>query len=81
MTDISFSDDVLEAFTRGDERTLNRLLGLKPWEVSPMDVSDGPCPWPGTCAGAASWPHAQRVRRALKMATVRQGINQERYTN
>lgn len=73
MTDISFSDDVLDAFARGDERTLNSLLGLKPWEVSPVGVDNGPCPWPGTCAGAASWPHALRVRRALERAVAALG--------
>jgi hypothetical protein len=39
----------------------------KPWEVS----TDGPSPWPEGCAGALSWPGAQRLRRQL-IAELRQ---------
>jgi hypothetical protein len=49
---------------------LGRLLGLAPWEASPLDVPDeGPCPWAGSgnCY-AASWPQAQEIRAALKNA-------------
>lgn len=38
-------------------------LGVKPWEVCPLEVDFGPCPWrPGTAA-YESWPKAQELKR------------------
>jgi hypothetical protein len=76
MTDLQFSDEIVDAFARRDHRTLYTLLGLKPWEISPLDADDGPCPYPGTCAGAQSWPHAQRVRRALEKAVAARKVRE-----
>jgi hypothetical protein len=56
---------VLAAFEAGDEHELARLLGLKPWEITPLDADDGESPYaPGT-AGHTSWPQAVELRRAI----------------
>ena len=57
--------EALVAFQAGDRMGLHRALGLKPWQASPLDVSDGPCPWPQNTAGAASWPLARWLRAEL----------------
>ena len=46
------------AFEVKDDDTLRDLLGLKPWETSPLDVGDGPCVYPAGSGGAESWPLA-----------------------
>jgi hypothetical protein len=66
--ELQLSDAAIDAFERRDWMVLARELGQRPWQVSPLDVHDGPCPYPGTCAGSASWPAAQRVRRVLERA-------------
>jgi hypothetical protein len=55
----------VDAFRAGDYAALHRALGLRPWETSPLEVDDGPCPWSGNSAGAASWPQAQELRDEL----------------
>ena len=40
-------------------------LTFAPWEVHPADVDDGPSPWPPGTSGHASWPKAQKLRKAL----------------
>jgi hypothetical protein len=73
-----FSAEVLAAWRRcrgrGNEVAaahLNRLLGLRPWQVSPVDARPGRSPWPANTAGATSWPRAQRLRRELDEAVRR----------
>jgi hypothetical protein len=73
-----FSAELLAAWRRcrrgGNEEAraeLDRLIGLKPWQVSPLDADDGPSPWPAGCAGADSWPRAQALRRQLDEAARR----------
>jgi len=58
----------VDAFKAGDDGALREALRLAPWEVSPLDVDDGPCPWPPGCAGAASWEPAKALREALAQA-------------
>ena len=55
---------VIEAFKAGDEDELDRLLGLKPWEFSPLDAY-GPCGYPGRFA-AANWQKAVALREELE---------------
>jgi hypothetical protein len=49
---------MVAAFQAGDKEELDRLLGLKPWELSPLDVGDGPCVYPPGTGGSDSWPKA-----------------------
>jgi hypothetical protein len=39
-------------------------MKLKPWELAPSEVDDGPSPWPGG-VGAQSWAKAQQQRREI----------------
>jgi hypothetical protein len=56
--------DAIEAFKAGDALALERALGIKPWEVNPLDAS-GPAPdW----EDAASWAEATALREALEEA-------------
>jgi hypothetical protein len=54
------------AFKEKDDRELSRLLHLKPWQLSPLDVDGGPCPYPQGSAGFESWPMALALRDKLK---------------
>lgn len=58
---------VIEAFKAGDEDELDRLLGLKPWEFSPLDAY-GECVYPGSSA-AALWAKAVALREELEQVT------------
>lgn len=60
------TSDVIRAFSDGDRQRLHRLLRLKPWQPSPLDV-EGECPAPGT-AYAEAWPEAVRLRQAIRAA-------------
>lgn len=54
-----------KAFDDGDERTLSRLLNLKPWEISPIGAY-GKCDYPRGSGGAESWDQAVALRRQLE---------------
>lgn len=41
-------------------------MGLKPWQLSPSQVNDGPNPYSPSCAGWAAWEEAQRWREEIK---------------
>ena len=62
-----------DAFEAGDRAELRRLLNLKPWQVSPLDVA-GPCPHPSNTGGALSWPHARALREELLKAGRKQRL-------
>tara|TARA_R110002096_G_scaffold5809_1_gene26780 strand:- start:5101 stop:5448 length:348 start_codon:yes stop_codon:yes gene_type:complete len=47
-------------------RELDRELGIKPWQVSPLDVDDEACPYGAGTGGAQSWPDALKLRRELE---------------
>jgi hypothetical protein len=47
---------------------LDSLLGLGPWAVSPLEVHDGPSPWPDGSMGAMTWAGAQELRREILAA-------------
>ena len=61
--------DMIAAFENGDVDVLDALLGIRPWELSPLDVvGDDECVYsPGT-AGAKSWPKARRLLKELEKA-------------
>jgi hypothetical protein len=61
--------EMRSAFEAGDDHKLRNLLGLKPWEVSPLDVGDGPCIYPARSGGAESWPLAVALRKKLSAST------------
>jgi hypothetical protein len=61
-----------EGGRRDEYLTAHRLLyielSLRPWEASPLDVTDDePCGWEGNLY-ADSWPRAQDLRRELLAA-------------
>jgi hypothetical protein len=61
------SPEAIAAYEAGDDRALDAALGLRPWEVSPLRVDQGPGPG-GPTAWAASWPKAQQVQREIEKA-------------
>lgn len=59
--------EAIAAFEIGDHAALHAALGLKPWQVSPLEVGpDEPSPWPVGSAGAGLWPLAQELRQKLE---------------
>jgi hypothetical protein len=61
------SAEALAAYRAKDCNALHRALSLRPWEVSPLRVDQGPPP-DGPTAYAASWPQAQQLQRELEAA-------------
>jgi hypothetical protein len=55
----------------GDDDKLRSLLGLKPWEISPLDAV-GECRYPSGCAGALSWPPGCSTSCASRWSSRRQ---------
>ena len=64
----SISDQARVAFKAGDYLALHAALGLKPWQVSPLDA-DGECPYPLSSAGGATWGESQKLRQELLKLT------------
>lgn len=62
------TERAVAAFKAKEWMTLHRELGLKPWEMSPLDVDDGPCPDHRCGPYGASWPKAQALRAELEEA-------------
>jgi len=60
----------VEAFTAGDMLALNRALGLRPWQPSPLDA-DTPEPpaWAGPGPWRDGWPLAHDLRGMLEAMT------------
>ena len=56
----------VEAFRSGDRRELHNQLRLKPWQVSPLDAHDGPCPWHPSYLSSETWPQMQALRAAVE---------------
>ncbi len=46
-------------------------MNLKPWELCPLEVDDGPSPWPNGSAGAVNWGQAQRLRERMRRGQTR----------
>jgi hypothetical protein len=42
-----------------------REMALKPWQLAPSEVDDGPSPWPSGTAGFDAWQEAQRQRAEI----------------
>ena len=61
--DISHLSDVDQQAAIQQQR---KDMNLKPWELCPLEVDDGPSPWPGNSAGALNWAAAQRLRSKLR---------------
>ena len=56
-----------EAFANEDDDRLRHLLGLRPWECSPLDYElVEECKHPPETAEARSWPKAQALRKELE---------------
>lgn len=67
VKDHRITADAIEAFRAGDAVALDRALGIRPWEVSPMDAdTDDPPEWAGGSAWAQSWPVARELRLELE---------------
>jgi len=61
----AFNDPTVEAFKAGDPMRLHRALGLRPWEMSPLDVSDK-LPHPNGTAWGESWQQAKDLQWAIR---------------
>jgi hypothetical protein len=57
--------EALAAFDAGDHMRLHRALGLRPWQPSPLEASDGPSPWPAGSSGAVAWAPVCDLRGKL----------------
>jgi hypothetical protein len=42
---MKITDEMVDAFRRGDAQQLASLLNLKPWNDNPLDVGDEPPAW------------------------------------
>jgi hypothetical protein len=66
---IGLTADAIEAFKAGDRQRLHKALGLKLWDVSPLEVSPGEeCFYPSGATGALGWRRITEIRRALDEA-------------
>jgi hypothetical protein len=60
--------EAVAAFRAGDDTALCRLLGIRPWQASPLDAT-GPLPaWATDGPYAASWETARQLRYELEKA-------------
>lgn len=64
---LSLPRAVVEAFKAKDTAALISLLGLRPWEINPLDAV-GECPYAPTSAVATSWSKAISLRNELLKA-------------
>lgn len=60
--------EAIGAFLAGDETTLRRLWGLRPWQWPSPITAVGDCPYPRGTSGAEWWPLAQELRAELVAA-------------
>lgn len=62
--------EAIRAYRDGDRGGLNRALGIRPWEVSPLDaVSEALPAWCSSSSPwGASWPKAYELRKQLEAA-------------
>jgi hypothetical protein len=66
--------EITQAFVdglAGDENaraTFHKLIGLRPWQPSPIDATQDECPWPPSSTGAMWWPRARQLRHELLKA-------------
>ena len=58
------SPETVEAYRNGDDAELRRLLGLKPWEESPLEAHPDDAP----SARSLWWPQALALREELVQA-------------
>jgi hypothetical protein len=66
---VRITPEAVDAFRRDDGRSLHAILGLRPWEMSPVDVHLGPEPRPDTkVIWLQSWWFAMRLREQLLAA-------------
>jgi hypothetical protein len=63
--EIDVTAEMVAAFKAKDRDALRRILHLKPWELDPLQVDDGPYPGAQGTPAARSWPKAQMLRRKL----------------
>lgn len=62
------SPEAVAAFRGEDRETLHRALGLRPWEISPLDAHEPACPYPGGSAAARTWEKVREIRAELERA-------------
>ncbi len=59
--------EAVAAYQAGDGAALHGLLGLKPWEASPLDAKTWKCPYDDdSTAYAGSWQQARELRGQLE---------------
>ena len=64
---IGIPEAAIAAWRAGDLHELNRLLGIRPWQPSPFDVTTpGPPAWASVSGPFhTAWPRAWEIRQAL----------------
>lgn len=63
--------EAITAFVAGDAIRLHRLLGLRPWQPSPLAVDASASPPLDGTAWAASWSLAVELQRELQASGMR----------
>ena len=59
----------VEAYRAGDRAELDRLLGIKPWQPSPLETDEPEPPeWADSTEWAKSWPEIYQLRLELEKA-------------
>ncbi len=66
--DHAVTDHAVAAYCAGDWLELHRALGLKPWQINPLDVDPGAPPPDGSSPWADSFPKALQLRAELEAA-------------
>lgn len=67
IRNISITPQMIDAFKRNDSDELDRLLGLKPWQMSPLHAdAEEPPAWMLDTLNAERWKFARGLRRELE---------------
>jgi hypothetical protein len=70
VRDHRITAEAIAAFGAGDKAALRAVLGLKPWEASPLDENN---PHPAGSAYGLSWQQSRDLAQALRLSAPKQG--------
>jgi|GEM_PF-2297577 len=62
--------EAVAAFNAEDRTALADALRLRPWEISPLEVCDGPSPYPAGSGGCTTWQKALELLTQLQKAAM-----------
>ena len=73
VRDHRITPEAVLAYESGDSSSLHRALGLKPWDLSPLETEN---PYPHGAAAARSWPTVCALRAELTSVSRRGAARQ-----